>query len=340
MASHPISHLVSDGASYYTSSRMQTAMTELRIQHSYAPVMNPKSSRTERSIRDAKVLLRVLLSTQNDHSEWDLALGTVQLAINSRINPDTGLSPQELTTVYIPTSPLSRWIQQPPFEILEPHNRTTDEGSSPRPYTMDDQPPLARPTQTSDLHSPSLNPPSTHIYTKRRAIGNIPTTILDSYRISHPHKIQSQINFPKLDMTATLLAKTIYAHSVISGKRAAYVRSQAVYTKHSHPSWPLGDHSIGLLVWRYIQRPVAKGFSKSLVSRWCAVWRINYVAGESFCCLESMFKIQGKTIYLDTSIALIWPFTHPSLVFPTTQRQRPYLDTRAGLEPGPDSDIF
>ena len=141
-------------------------------------------------------------------------------------------------------------------------------------------------------------------------------------------------------MTATLLAKTIYAHSVISGKRAAYIRSQAVYTKHSHPLWPLGDHSIGLLVWRYIQKPVAKGFSKSLVSRWCGVWKINYVAGESFCCLESLFKIQGKTVYLDTSIALLWPFHHPSLVFPTTERQRPYLDTRAGLETGPESDIF
>ena len=84
---------------------------------------------------------------------------------------------------------------------------------------------------------------------------------------------------------------------------------------------------------------MAKGFSKSLVSRWCAVWRINYVAGESFCCLESLFKIQGKTVYLDTSIALIWPYNHPNLVFPETQRQRPYLDTRAGLESA-DSDIF
>ena len=316
MASHPISHLVSDGASYYTSSRMQTAMTELRIQHSYAPVMNPKSSRTERSIRDAKVLLRVLLSTQSDHSQWDLALGTVQLAINCRVNPDTGLSPQELTTVYIPTSPLSRWIQQPPLESLEPHNQTTDAGSIPDPHTVDNQPPPTRPTQTSDLDSPNLNPPSNHVYTKRRTIGNIPTKILESYRVSHPHKIMSYIHYPKLDMTATLLARTIYAHSIISGKRAAYIRSQAVYSKHSHPLWPLGDHSIGLLVWRYIQKPVAKGFSKSLVSRWCAVWRINYVAGESFCCLESLFTIQGKTVYLDTSIALIWPFNHPNLRLP------------------------
>ena len=285
------------------------------------------------------MLLRVLLSTQSDHSQWDLALGTVQLAINCRVNPDTGLSPQELTTVYIPTSPLSRWIQQPPLESLEPHNQTTDAGSIPDPHTVGNQPPPTRPTQTSDLDSPNLNPPSNHVYTKRRTIGNIPTKILDSYRVSHPHKIQSHIHYPKLDMTATLLARTIYAHSIISGKRAAYIRSQAVYNKHTHPLWPLGDHSIGLLVWRYIQKPVAKGFSKSLVSRWCAVWRINYVAGESFCCLESLFTIQGKTVYLDTSIALIWPFNQPNLVFPDTQRQRPYLDTRAGSETA-DSDIF
>merc|ERR1712055_235478 len=93
----------------------------------------------------------------------------------------------------------------------------------------------------------------------RISIGNIPMSIIDSYRISHPHKIQSQINFPRLDLHAHLLAHTIYAHSVIAGKMAAYHRSQAVYSKHNHPLWPLGSHSLGTLVWRYIQRPVAKG---------------------------------------------------------------------------------
>ena len=155
-------------------------------------------------------------------------------------------------------------------------------------------------------------------------------SIIDSYRISHPHKIQSQINFPRLDLHANLLAHTIYAHSVIAGKVAAYHRSQAVYSKHNHPLWPLGSHSLGTLVWRYIQRPVAKGFSQSLVSRWCGVWKICHISGESFCCLESLFEIQGKKVYMDSSISLLWPFHHPSLIFPPTSRQRPFLDTRAG----------
>ena len=336
IASYPISHLVSDGASYYTSSKMQQAMSELRIQHSYAPVMNPASSRTERAIREAKVLLRVLLSTQQDHSCWDLCLGTVQLAINSRINTDTGISPQELTSVFVPTSPISRWVPPPPYELnLVPGVGAPENGSAAVPGGQSGQAggrtgqAAGREGESQPTRQPS-NPLDPNFSQSRIQIGNIPMSIIDSYRISHPHKIQSQINFARLDLHANLLAQTIYAHSVIAGKIAAYHRSQAVYSKHNHPLWPLGNHSLGTLVWRYIQRPVAKGFSQSLVSRWCGIWQICHISGESFCCLESLFKIQGKTVYMDSSISLVWPFHHPSLVFPPTPRQRPYLDTRAG----------
>ena len=336
IASYPISHLVSDGASYYTSSKMQQAMSELRIQHSFAPVMNPASSRTERAIREAKILLRVLLSVQQDHSNWDLCLGTVQLAINSRINPDTGISPQELTSVFVPTSPMSRWVPPPPYElslepgVAAPAGETTVQGGEPSQAggrEGGDQP-AWRPS--SPLTRRPTSPLDPNFSKSRISIGNIPMSIIDSYRISHPHKIQSQINFPRLDLHANLLAHTIYAHSVIAGKVAAYHRSQAVYSKHNHPLWPLGSHSLGTLVWRYIQRPVAKGFSQSLVSRWCGVWKICHISGESFCCLESLFEIQGKKVYMDSSISLLWPFHHPSLIFPPTSRQRPFLDTRAG----------
>ena len=182
----------------------------------------------------------------------------------------------------------------------------------------------------SDPTRQPSNPLDPNFSQSRIQIGNIPMSIIDSYRISHPHKIQSQINFARLDLHANLLAQTIYAHSIIAGKIAAYHRSQAVYSKHNHPLWPLGNHSLGTLVWRYIQRPVARGFSQSLVSRWCGIWQICHISGESFCCLESLFKIQGKTVYMDSSISLVWPFHHPSLIFPPTTRQRPYLDTRAG----------
>ena len=340
IASYPISHLVSDGASYYTSSKMQQAMSELRIQHSYAPVMNPASSRTERAIREAKVLLRVLLSTQSDHSNWDLCLGTVQLALNSRINPDTGLSPQELTSVFIPTSPIARWVPAPPYELsLEPGVGAGEVGAG-EPSAVPGGELSQAGGRAGEDHAtrqpsnpPTYQPPSPldpNFSQSRIAIGKIPMSIIDSYRISHPHKIQSQINFPRLDLHANLLAQTIYAHSVIAGKVAAYNRSQAVYSRHNHPLWPLGEHSLGTLVWRYIQRPVAKGFSQSLVSRWCGIWKICHISGESFCCLESLFTIQGKTVYMDSSISLLWPFHHPSLIFPPTSRQRPFLDTRAG----------
>ena len=325
VASFPLSHLVTDGGSNFTSLAMQEAMSQLRIQHSYSPVYNPASEASERKIRDTKVFLRCLLAHAPDHSCWDLYLPTAQFAINCRAHHTSGISPIELTSIYIPTSPLTRWIPQPPAENnLEGTQEKVGAGNPLESADPNEPAGPGRPHTTPNV--------STAPHTKRLQIANIPQHQIDDLRRSHPHKITSHISFPRLDLFSVFLAKAIYCQNQIEGRYAAYVRAQAVYSKHQHPLHPLTEKSIGLAVWRYIQRPVSGMFSKSLVSRWSGPFEIDYVAGPAFCCVRSLFQINGKTIYLDSSIGLLWPYTQHSFFYPPTKMQHPYLDSKAGQQ--------
>ena len=167
-----------------------------------------------------------------------LYLPTAQFAINCRAHHTSGISPIELTSIYIPTSPLTRWIPQPPAENnLEGTQKKVGAGNPLESADPNEPAGPGRPHTTPNV--------STAPHTKRLQIANIPQHQIDDLRRSHPHKITSHISFPRLDLFSVFLAKAIYCQNQIEGRYAAYVRAQAVYSKHQHPLHPLTEKSLG-----------------------------------------------------------------------------------------------
>ena len=111
IANYPVSRICSDNGSAYVSQAMREAVQSLRINHTFSPPYHPRSEGAERRMKEVKVLCRICLADAPDPSQWDTLLPHISFAINSRPNQDSALSPFELTRVYSPTSPLSRFIR-------------------------------------------------------------------------------------------------------------------------------------------------------------------------------------------------------------------------------------
>ena len=297
ISNFPISRLITDPGSSFTSSVMRSCVTALRIQHNFSPIMSPRSELSENKIKQTKQLCRLLLSSAHSHRNWDVHLGNIQFAINSRISEHSGLSPNELSRLFVPCSPISRFIQHPPPPLPD----------TPRPQT----PPFP--------------------------ISNIPPEELSHLRKSHPFYLQSKIDIPSLDLYHKFINKCVLAHNVIQGKLAAYHRAAPVYSRRQHQLFPLTEADIGRLVYRYIHKSPNPDFSRSMLSRWTAPWEIISVAGETFCTLKSTFLVRGKHQYMDSTIDLLHPYHADASQDIFNHASLPDVDCDFGAVPTPNT---